>query len=353
MPSISLILRSFLGLAAIANAYNDTECNVNVLTSVEPRSFLRGSLLQSSTFRLVQYNVEWLFLNTYNGCPGSSCAWKTQTEAQTHMEYVQRIIQDIQPTLMNMCEVEGCYELKEATSGDLRYSPYLIFGKDSSTGQNVGMITQITPITPLARTEERVEYPVPGSACGYTGTSGTQGVSKHYYTRMLLPNGMYAQLISVHFLAYPTDKARCVQREAQAQVIQNLVANALTKYPKDEIIIMGDMNDFDGDVLDANTNKPISMTLCILKGNCGTYRGTYTLHNVAEKVSSGERYTDWWDSNGNCVSSSNEFSMIDHILVSPNLFDAISQVIFYHEYEEYCGKYNSDHYPIIVEIGET
>lgn len=168
---------------------------------------------------------------------------------------------------------------------------------------------------------------------------------------MLLPNGMYTQLISVHFLAYPTDKTRCAEREAQAQVIQNIVIDALEKYPKDEIIIMGDMNDFDGDILDANANKPISTTLCILKGDCGTYKGEYELRNVAEKISTEERYTDWWDSNGNCASSMNEFSMIDHILVSPNLFDAIRNVQFYHEYAEYCGKYDSDHYPIIVEWG--
>jgi len=330
-------------------SYNDTECNV--IAALSSRRSFRGT--SESSFRLVQYNVEWLFLNTYNGCPGSSCAWKTQSDAEIHMEYVQNIVDNIQPTLMNLCEVEGCYELGKLASLDTQYYPYLIFGKDTSTGQNVGILSKITPVSPLARSEEHVEYPIPRSTCGYTGASGSQGVSKHYYTRILLPNGLYALLIGVHFLAYPTDKTRCVEREAQAQVIQNIIVSMLSKYPNDEIIVLGDMNDFDEDVLDKNENFPISSVLCILKGNCGNHSRQYTLYNVAEKASQDMRYTDWWDSNTNCVSSANEFSMIDHILISPNLFDYIKSVQFYHEYDEYCGKYNSDHYPIIVDFDFT
>jgi len=61
-------------------------------------------------------------------------------------------------------------------------------------------------------------------------------------------------------------------------------------------------------------------------------------------------YSDWWDKNGDCVSSSTEFSMIDHILVSKYLFDHISQVFVYQNYSEYCGTYNSDHYPLVVDF---
>lgn len=348
MAPIFHILRSLLSCAVLTYAYNATECYT--VSEEFGGSVSESNSAGDSAFRLVQYNVEWLFLHSYNGCPGSSCAWKTQSDAETHMKYVQRIVKDIQPTLMNMCEVEGCYELKDAASGDSTYNPYLIFGKDSSTGQQVGMISRVSPLVPLARSEDRVEYPVSGSTCGYTGGSGTQGVSKHYYTRLRLPNGLYSLLVGVHFLAYPTDKSRCVQREAQAQVIQNIVFNHLLVYPSDEIIVMGDMNDFDGDILDANYNKPISTTLCILKGGCGAHKGEYMLRNVAEKVDTSSRFSDWWDSNGNCISSSNEFSMIDHILVSPNLYGRIRSVEFYHEYEEFCGKYDSDHYPIIVNV---
>ena len=42
--------------------------------------------------------------------------------------------------------------------------------------------------------------------------------------------------------------------------------------------------------------------------------------------------------------------MIDHILVSKTLFDKIQFVDIYRGYKEYCGKYNSDHYPVIVDF---
>ena len=42
--------------------------------------------------------------------------------------------------------------------------------------------------------------------------------------------------------------------------------------------------------------------------------------------------------------------MIDHILVTKDLLDSILDVYIYHEYQEYCGKYDSDHYPVVVEI---
>ena len=42
--------------------------------------------------------------------------------------------------------------------------------------------------------------------------------------------------------------------------------------------------------------------------------------------------------------------MIDHILVSPGLYNIVSNTAIYHGYKEYCGKMNSDHYPVIVEF---
>jgi len=42
--------------------------------------------------------------------------------------------------------------------------------------------------------------------------------------------------------------------------------------------------------------------------------------------------------------------MIDHVLLTPNLMDKIKNVAIYQAYDEYCGKYNSDHYPVIVDF---
>ena len=103
---------------------NDTQCYTVVPSSSHSVSKLR----------IMQYNVEWLFLKTYNGCPGSSCSWPTLAAATTHMQYVSDVIKMYDPDIINLCEVEGCYELSQLNSllGNA-YTPYLLFGTDTST----------------------------------------------------------------------------------------------------------------------------------------------------------------------------------------------------------------------------
>lgn len=340
-----IINHFFLIIALIiknTKAYNDTQCGNSNITFNTNNNF-------NNHFRLTQYNVEWLFTNEYNGCPGSSCTWINDSEAYTHLEYVKQNFNNISPDIMNLCEVEGCDELNMLISNNESYVPYLIFGKDTYTGQNVGLLSKIKSISNIMRTDEYVTYPIPESTCGYKGEIGNEGVSKNYYIRFLI-NSIYIHMIGVHFLAYPTDITRCAQREAQAQIIQNLIMNITNHYPEDEIIVIGDMNDFDGDILDMNSNKPISSVLEILKGSKGIHKGNYSLTNIASFVEQSKRYSDWWDEDENCLSSMNEFSMIDHILVSSFLFNKIKKVEFYHTYKEFCGKYESDHFPIIVDF---
>ena len=88
--------------------------------------------------------------------------------------------------------------------------------------------------------------------------------------------------------------------------------------------------------------------LDILKGN--TF-GNYQLHSAAEKIAQSERFSDWYDSDNNCnTGSGKDYSMIDHILVTEDLLGKITDAFIYHEYQEYCGKYDSDHYPVIIDI---
>ncbi len=330
--NFSLVL---LGLTfQVVNA--DTQCPTVPSSPSDRRS-------DKSTFRLMQYNVEWLFTDYYSNakCPGSGCPWSNSSEALTHMNWVSKVITDLNPDYVNLCEVEGCDELNELVAElDSGYTPYLIKGTDSSTGQNVGLITRVDPVVNLYRDETRYTYPIAGSKCGYTGIEGTSGVSKHYITELKI-NGIDIAVIGLHLLAYPTDPTRCAEREAQAMVAQQIALKYLqANY---EVIVLGDLNDFDGQVLDSNNSVPTSQVLEILK--CGGQLVTTTTW-----ISQESRFTNWWDKDGSCVSSPNEFSMIDHILVTPRLASKVKGAFVYHGYDEYCGTYNSDHYPVIVDF---
>ena len=344
MSKIKILLLFFFCIFVFYNVVNaDTECSVVTI---------RGDRrTDKSKLRIVQYNVEWLFVDYYSpaNCPGDGCKWKNQSEVMKHMGYISERIKDINPDIINFCEVEGCDELnmlKDQLDGS--YLPYLIKGKDTSTGQNVGMLTRLDPIKTLYRTEAKHDFPIFGSTCGYSGQSGTSGVSKHFITEFEF-NGVNVAFISAHFLAIPTDPTRCAQREAQASVLQSIIYSYISK--NYELIVLGDFNDYDAEVLDLNNNKPTSQVLDILKGYKGEYAGKYHLQSIAENIAQNERYTNWWNSDDNCNNmSSKKYSMIDHILVSDWVKQKITNAFIYHNYSEYCETYDSDHYPIVIDL---
>ena len=339
------MLYTFILLSFLASlVFSDTECPY--VTTIDDRRSNKERL------RLVQYNVEWLFIDYYSpmNCPGTGCSWINQSEAETHMNYVSNVVKELNPDIINFCEVEGCDELNilKDKLNDNTYMPYLKKGTDTSTGQNVGMLTRVDPLINLYRSELKYNYPIPGSNCGYNGSVGSSGVSKHYITEFKF-NGYNVAFIAAHLLAIPTDPTRCAEREAQASVLQNVIFSYVNK--EYEVIMLGDFNDYDAEVLDINDNKPTSRVLDILKGYQGDLSGLYELYNVADEITKNERYSDWWDSDDNCnTSSQKDYSMIDHILVTDGIKNNIDNVFIYHGYNEYCGKYDSDHYPLVVDL---
>ena len=334
-----LLLPLFAGLTL-----SDTECPY--VSTVGDRRTDKNKL------RLIQYNVEWLFVDYYSpmNCPGTGCTWVNQTEAETHMNYVSKVVKDLNPDIINFCEIEGCDELNVLKDklNDNSYAPYLKKGTDTSTGQNVGMLTRVDPLVNLYRTELKYNYPISGTKCGYIGSGGSSGVSKHYITEFKF-NGYNVAFIAAHLLAIPTDPTRCAQREAQASVLQNTINSYINKGY--EVIMLGDFNDFDAEVLDVNNNKPTSRVLDILKGNQGDLAGLYTLYNLADEIQQKDRFSDWYDSDNNCnTASQSDYSMIDHILVTDAIRHNVLNAFIYHGYDEYCGKYNSDHFPVVIDL---
>lgn len=313
-------------------------CNYNNVT--EDRRYNKNKL------RIMQYNVEWAFLDYYSNsdCPGNGCTWKNETHSMEHFNHLSKVINNLNPDIINFCEIEGCNELnylKNITSID--YNGYLIKGSDTSTGQNVGMLTKMDPIDDLTRTDEKYSYPIEGSECGYNG-EGTTTVSKNYITYFKW-NNIKVAFIAFHLIAYPTQDDRCSKREAQAKIIEKeIIENVNNGY---EIFVLGDFNDYDEDVLDLNNSKPKSKVLDIIKGY---ENNVYNLSNMNSIVLKDKRFSNWWDKNENCVSSMDEFVLIDHILVSDGLLNYVKNVNIYQEYTENCDRLDSDHYPLIIDF---
>ena len=117
-------------------------------------------------------------------------------------------------------------------------------------------------------------------------------------------------------------------------------------------MIVGDLNDFDNEILDVNNNVPTSKVLDILKGNEGNYKNKYKLFSVSNRILKQNRVSEVFDKNNTCYES-----MIDHILLSKNLFKHIKNVSIYNDFEHNCtdkinfkGYFNSDHNPIVIDF---
>ena len=60
--------------------------------------------------------------------------------------------------------MENCEALDTLNAfigADFGYRAYLVNGKDTSTGQNVGLLTRVDPVEDVRRTEARADYPLP------------------------------------------------------------------------------------------------------------------------------------------------------------------------------------------------
>jgi len=322
---------------------NSTNCDITFFLTNDRRK-------DKKKLRIVQYNVEWLFIENDSDwdCPGKGCDWKNVNEAKIHMNFIAKIINDLDPDLIVLCEVHGCNELNILKNKlDGTYTSYLKKGTDKKK-QNVALLSRINPVVNLYRTEERVSYPIPESHCGYKGPTMDIDVMKHFITEFNFDN-MNVALIAAHLLAMPNDPKRCAEREAQATILQNVIMSYISKGY--EIIVIGDFNDFDEEVIDLKKNKPNSQVVDILKGYKGKFSGKYKLYNVSENIEQSQRYSNYHDSDKNQNTySKNDFSLIDYILVTNEIKNKISKSFIYQVYEKHYCKYCSDHYPIVIDL---
>jgi len=298
-----------------------------------------------SVLSIATYNAEWLFLSG-NQCPGTGCPWTTKLMAEQHLAEVAKEILKINPDILVLEEVHDCDVLNalNALLNGRNYKPYLIKGTDTATSQNVAILTRIDPSTNLSRTENRTQYPIPGSKCGYNGAVGTYGVSKHFYTTFRIQGlANPLMLVGAHLLAFPDRTDRCAYREAQATVLQGIIRSGLES--GFHVVMTGDLNDYDT-IADCCGNVPISKALAILKDPIASRPGD-ELVTAAIKINQASRFTCWYSTSSNC--NAPLYSMIDHVLLDTALSARVTGAYIDHAYTT-CTALNSDHWPVIVSI---
>jgi predicted extracellular nuclease len=122
----------------------------------------------------------------------------------------------------------------------------------------------------------------------------------------------------------PPTRSSEIQRHQQAQIVNDFVDSILALDPNANIIVLGDINDFQ-----------FSETLDILKGG--------VLNNLIDTLPIEEQYTYVFEGNSQAL---------DHILVSDNLFRTPFLYDVVHVNAEFADQV-SDHDPQVVQFNPT
>ena len=285
--------------------------------------------------RLATLNTEFLF-DGLDDEGQATFPHKGDTElARLHRAEVARVIRMLDADVLMLQEVENEYVLEQLVEEDLSefgYEVHFVEGRDSFTGQDVGLLARV-PVDTLGRTDDRVEV---------EGSDRLYGVSKNLWARVDL-DGVPTTLIGLHFLARPDDIERKPRREAQAEVIRQLVAREQAMGRS--VVVMGDFNDFDETTRDLIGSQPITDVLATIK-SAGP-ESNDDLHNVMAEVPQRERFTAHWDRDDGDDVDTDELSALDHVLLSPRLYRALREVTFVQAHEPLEV---TDHFPIVVTL---
>ncbi|QDZ21275.1 hypothetical protein HOP50_05g38040 [Chloropicon primus] len=342
----SCFFRQASGASSSASVGESFDCNV-VETRNESHSLSR--------LKIASLNAEWLFDGkddpSYSpwhpgktSCPGMKhCG--TEQGAQEHISKVSEYVKFVNADILNLMEVEDCNILREVIqrSDISEYTPLLRKGIDTATKQNVALLTKYAPTEPLYRLSSKHEYPVEGSKCGYSSSGKRTTLSKNYVAHFEI-NGMTIAFHGLHLKAFPKDPYSCAKREGQAKIARASIEESIAK--GHEVVVFGDINDFSHEYKDVQDSEPRSSVLAILRGEKAN--GETDLINTMQYLPHEQRYSNWWDKNGNdVVDGAGEYSQIDHVLLTPRLASFISKVEIFHGYDPAMV---SDHFPVIVEF---
>lgn len=261
-----------------------------------------------SRLKVATFNAEFLWDGRSPEQGEGDFPWKgSPSRAEAHMADIAAVVRALDADVLNLVEVENLAALELFNSkflSGMGYKAYLDEGIDTATGQDVALLTRIDP-----------------SSFGRDNRAGQSGgkrksVSKNYVANLTVGNAKLT-VIGLHLIAKPGDGRRREEREAQADAIRAMAREGASQGR--QLIVLGDFNDLDGEVLDARSERPISRVLAMIRG-MDPATPQDDLLNVGRGITQEKRFTTFVDKNHNGrADSPRELSMIDHILVSRSL----------------------------------
>jgi len=297
--------------------------------------------LSGTSFKIVTLNACWLFDG--EGEEDFRYAPQCAEDAETHIADVANYLSTVDADFIAIQEIESAdilHRVNEKLGGD--YHEIFVQGTDEYTGQDVAGLSRY-PVAAMGRSDATQTWPIPSDA--NRAVRGTEDAAKHFWATVELGD-MQVTFIALHLLAYPTDIERFLRREAQALIIQELAKGFYDQ--GHEVVILGDVNDFDSTVCDAADNEPRSCVDLLFKDLDPEVEGE-ELVNAAASLPQEQRYTYWYDVNRNGIDDGpEEHSMLDHVYITQNLARNITDVTIDHQ--GYEARTVSDHWPVIVTL---
>jgi endonuclease/exonuclease/phosphatase family metal-dependent hydrolase len=153
--------------------------------------------------------------------------------------------------------------------------------------------------------------------------------------------------LGLHLKSNPQSDYANAKRSAEAKIVRRVLRSEVV--PRGYLpIVLGDLNDYDPDVPDADPKRDTSTTVLRDLKDFDPGREGPELVNVAQGiVRQADRYTSHWDWNENGADDGDDvYTMIDHVLLAKELMPYVTHVFICHT----VSLDTSDHFPIVVDL---
>jgi endonuclease/exonuclease/phosphatase family metal-dependent hydrolase len=330
-------------------------CILSLVCCVAPA----GAADDPMPLRIVTFNAE--LLSAPGVTPGMLQKYRFDYARKKQLERVASLIEALQPDILNLVEVTSKEAVDQLVDilhekGLTEYEGYHVDSHDTFSALDVALVTKVKPDLvdgQLIRTvysEEgdptwRQDFTFCDHTTGEMVTRSTSLARNSLY--FITVGGHKLGFLGLHLKSDPQSDYANAARSAEAEIARRVVCcEVLARgyLP----IVLGDLNDYDPDVPDADDSRDTSTTvLCSLKDFNRRQRGP-ELANVAQRiVRQADRYTSHWDWNENGAADGDDvYTMIDHVLMAKELIPYVTRVFICHT----VSLDTSDHFPIVVDL---